>query len=276
MNKDIRTVKNGIVQITTVDERWYAKSVNDAVTNLPIWTYVPSVTWIVGFYPKGIGFYKWLAEKGWDEAEAIKEAAGDRGSKVHAALTDLLDGKTVAMDAQCLNPSTEQLEPLSLEEYDAILSFARWHERVKPVLVARDVTVWNDQEGYAGTVDFVCTINGQLWIVDFKTSQSVWPSHELQLTGYKHADHDWGAANLAVLQLGYKRNKDGFKWNPVNDDWLSFLSTKVIWARETAGQKPAQRDYPVQVSLVAKPVVTPRPTVAKVINGKPNGAKARV
>ena len=33
---------------------------------------------IAGHYPKGIAFYKWLAEKGWDESQALKSAAGDK------------------------------------------------------------------------------------------------------------------------------------------------------------------------------------------------------
>ena len=97
MEKIIKVVdkKSGIVQVTTVDERWYARPSQDPVTKLPTYQYVPSVTWICDYYPKGIAFWKWLANKGWDEAQAIKEAAGDRGTKVHQAIVDLLDGKLV-------------------------------------------------------------------------------------------------------------------------------------------------------------------------------------
>jgi hypothetical protein len=72
MKKLIRNVdeKRGIVQITTYDERWYAHEVKDPITGIPTVIFVPSVTWVAESYPKGIGFYKWLADKGWDEAEA--------------------------------------------------------------------------------------------------------------------------------------------------------------------------------------------------------------
>src|SRR4051794_35372068 len=85
MKKIIRETdeKNGIVQVTIADERWYIKEVEDPNTKLPKFLYVPSVTWIAGHYPKGTEFYKWLANKGWDESQAIKVAAGDKGSKVH-------------------------------------------------------------------------------------------------------------------------------------------------------------------------------------------------
>ena len=65
----IDTKTKGIVQITTVDERWYLKKDK----------FVPSSTWIANYYPKGIGFNKWLASKGWDRAEALKQEAGEKG-----------------------------------------------------------------------------------------------------------------------------------------------------------------------------------------------------
>jgi hypothetical protein len=74
MKKEIREVKDGIVQITTVDERWYVKALKDEEGILKV-VFVPSITWIAGHYPKGIAFYKWLAGKGWDEAEALKQSA---------------------------------------------------------------------------------------------------------------------------------------------------------------------------------------------------------
>ena len=70
-------------RITTTDERWYAIENQNKETGLPEFNFLPSVTWISSFYPKGIAFYKWLANKGWDESEALKIAAGDKGSKVH-------------------------------------------------------------------------------------------------------------------------------------------------------------------------------------------------
>ena len=100
MQKIIREVdeKRGILQVTIADERWYVKETTNPATELPIHTFVPSVTWIAGHYPKGIGFYKWLADKGWDESQAIKSAAGDKGSKVHDAISAILRGEEVRIE----------------------------------------------------------------------------------------------------------------------------------------------------------------------------------
>ena len=159
MKKIIREIKEqGIVQVTIADERWYIKEVpSEKTKSIDIIT-VPSVTWICSYYPKGIQFYKWLAEKGWDEAEAIKSAAGDKGSKVHYAITDLISGKTVKMTDMYLNPTTEKAEELTLEEYDCLLSFKQFCDDYKPIFLFNEVTVFNHERNYAGTVDLIASI----------------------------------------------------------------------------------------------------------------------
>jgi len=247
MKKEIREVKNGVLQITTYDERWYARQSVDKVTGLPVYEFVPSVTWIAEHYPKGIGFYKWLANKGWDEAEAIKEAAADKGSKVHRAICDLIDSKVVKIDSKYRNSATEQEEELTLEEYGAILSFAEWFKETQPTILERELVVWGD--GYAGTVDLVCAIKNEVWVVDFKTSQQIWPSHELQVSAYKHALEDSAKYKLAILQLGYRLNKKKYKFTKLEDKFDLFLAAKKIWANETNGTMPKQKDYPLEIKL---------------------------
>ncbi len=62
----------------------------------------------------------------------------------------------------------------------------------------------------------------------------------------------------AILQVGYKRNKDGYKWNEIADAWDKFLVAQKIWKVETEGQAPKQRDYPIVISpAVVKDVQVP-------------------
>jgi hypothetical protein len=68
----------------------------------------------------------------------------------------------------------------------------------------------------------VCEIAGQPYIIDFKTGQNVWPEYELQVSAYKHALEDKGF-KLAILQVGYKRNKAGWKFTEIEDKFDLFL-----------------------------------------------------
>ena len=258
MRKEIRTVtQDGIVQVTIADERFYGRPTTDPVTGLPSgFEWVPAVTWISSFYPKGVPFYRWLANTGWDEAQAIKQAAGDKGSKVHQAVGDLIDGKTIPMDAAYLNRTTGQEEALTLEEYDCLLAFKAWWETVVPVkVIAREVVLWNEEYGYAGTADLVCGIKDDLWLIDLKTSQHVWPEFELQVSAYKHAlPEAWAAekAKLAILQVGYRLNKRRWKLTPVEDQFPLFLAARQIWQKECEGISVFKRDYPLAVALGPK------------------------
>lgn len=256
MKKEIREVREGVLRITTSDDRWYAIESKNPETGLPEYRYLPSVSWIAGFYPKSLGFYKWLANTGWDESQAIKEAAGNKGSRVHKAIEDLTKGEEVKIDDKYTDAEEEMAE-LTAEEYEAILSFVEWYKANNPKILHTEHTVINESEGYAGTIDLICEIEGQVWIIDLKTSQSIWPEYEIQISAYKHAtEHD---AKLAILQIGYKRNKNAYKFTEVEDKWDLFLAAKKIWANETAGQKPSQKDYPLSLKLevpkaVDKPV----------------------
>ena len=265
MKKEFRVVQNGTVQVTTVDERWYTRQGTNPQTGLPEVQFIPSVTWIAGHYPKGIGFYKWLADKGWDESQALKVAAGDKGSRVHRAILDLIDGQTVPMDAK-YQGSDEVEQELSLEEYDCLRSFTDWWAVCRPKTLARELTVFNDEVGYAGTLDWVGMLNRPPkglspgpWLLDWKTSKDVWPEHEIQVSAYAHSDGltllrqvadgkvlPW---HLGILQVGYRRNNAGWKLTEVQDQFPLFLAAKQIWAKECAGVSPAQKDYPLSLTL---------------------------
>ena len=98
-------------------------------------------------------------------------------------------------------------------------------------------------------------IGGQVWIIDFKTSPNIWPSHEIQLSSYSHLDIDlkitaeeWANRKQAILQLGYNRNKiKKYKFTEIEDKFDLFLATQRIWANECSGIYPKQKDYPLSV-----------------------------
>lgn len=271
MKKQIKQVNGGILQVTTLDERWYVKEVEDKITGLPTHLFVPSSTWIADHYPKGIGFYKWLADKGWDEAESLKSAAGDRGSKVHFAIKDLLDNKVVNLSDKYLNPGTCQEEELTLDEWECLMSFRRWFSAVKPQTIATEISfVAQDVDGvdYGGTIDWIGIINDELHIVDWKTSQSIWPAYGLQISSYAHAVPQlgrttWpqgvspvGLPKMMILQIGYKRNKNGYKENTIDDKFDLFKAAYQIWQDQNPEAAPKQASYPLTLKLDGEPTLT--------------------
>lgn len=242
MKIDIKTTTTpDIVQITTLDERFYRRE-----SDLKI---IPSATWIASCYPKGVGFYRWLAEHGWDEAEAIKQEAGERGSKVHHGIESLLKGQTIRHDQAMLNVETNLEEEISVSEYECLVSFRDWFIETWPRIILTESLVFNDEENYAGTMDCKCEIDGEIWILDFKTSQNIWPSHELQLSAYRHAPENADVKRTAILQVGYRRNKRKYKFTEVEDKFDLFLAAKLIWQNEHGNEHPHQYELPTSLNL---------------------------
>lgn len=270
MKKIIRNIdeKRGIVQVTIADERWYLRMDGEKLVKA-----VPSVTWIAGKYPKGVQFYKWLAEKGWDEAEAIKQAAAVKGSKTHQAIDAILQGLEVRIDSKFVNHETGQEEELTLEECDAILSFIAWKKEKNPKTIMWEKTVFSDKHDCAGTIDHLYRLEGEdantIHLQDFKTSSSVWKEYELQVSAYKELLVENIQSGeiviprlnvekpinvvMDILQVGYKRNKNGYKQNDIEDKFPLFLTAKEIWKEEHSGEQPNKRDYPIVLSEGMKP-----------------------
>jgi hypothetical protein len=278
MKKEIREVdeKRGIVQVTCADERHYLIPSKDEKTGIPAYKGVPSVTWICGFYPKGIAFYKWLADKGWDEAEALKSAAGDKGSRVHLAIEMILNGEEFKIDTKVLDKTSGEMKELNLEELIAVRSFCDWFAETKPEVIATETTIFSEKYGYAGTVDLICRIEDVLYVVDFKTSKQIWREHELQVSAYRMALENGEnpiyqrnengtqgkkvepiGLKTAILQVGYARNKNGYKFTETPDQFDMFLTAKKIWAMETEGQDIKVLEFPLVLSEGKKKMLVP-------------------
>jgi len=102
-----------------------------------------------------------------------------RGDQIDVWAKAFLLGQDLpAVDHQ-FNPWKRQLQPL--------LEFVRGSTRA----IFCDRVVYDQERGYAGTLDFVAAIEGQLTVFDIKTKTRIWqPSVDdalLQVTGYKEA-----------------------------------------------------------------------------------------
>ena len=67
--------------------------------------------------------------------------------------------------------------------------FTKWIKDFEVGFMESEITVWSDTHGYAGTLDAICMIDGEVVILDWKTGASgVWPDVALQLNAYANAD----------------------------------------------------------------------------------------
>lgn len=261
MKREIRIVdsKRGLICVTCEDERFYARPVSvDGTAQNRKMEYVPSVTWIAGMYPKDERFTRWVGNIGNEAAREAKEAGGQKGSKVHQAISALLRGGTVNFQTSLFENRDGTAEDLSAKECLCVLTFHEWFLATRPEVIAFDFTVWSEKYRYAGTVDLYCRIDGIPWIVDFKVSPSIYPSYEIQVSAYKFADAMFPKnTRLAILQLGYEKNKkQKYKFTRVKEQFTLFMSAYRIWKKECGDVHPYQREFPLEVSL--SPALLPK------------------
>lgn len=80
--------------------------------------------------------------------------------------------------------------PKTLPEAEPyVAQFLRFEAELKPKFRASEATIFNRTYGYAGTLDAIADIDGQTWLIDFKTAASgIWPDASLQLAAYRHGE----------------------------------------------------------------------------------------
>tara|TARA_R110000787_G_scaffold92391_1_gene194251 strand:+ start:1974 stop:2750 length:777 start_codon:yes stop_codon:yes gene_type:complete len=171
--KQIKTSYNRILeisedakQITLPDSRYYRRNGN----------YYPSITYVLQYYPKGKFFEDWLKKVGYS-SEYIMRNAGDEGTQVHEMIEDYLNGK----ELNFLINSQPMYKPLVWQMF---LRFVDFWEEHNPKLIETEVHLFSDELKVAGTCDMVCEIDGELWIIDFKTSNHLQTTYDLQTAIY--------------------------------------------------------------------------------------------
>ena len=68
-----------------------------------------------------------------------------------------------------------------------ILKFYDFWTTYKPELISTEDFVWSDEHRYAGRADLVVKMDGETWLLDIKTSNSLHKSYDLQLASYAKA-----------------------------------------------------------------------------------------
>jgi hypothetical protein len=154
-------------QITLPDSRYYRRNGD----------YYPSITYVLGYYPKGKFFEDWLKKVGYSADHIVRKAA-EEGTQVHEMIEEYLNG----VELNFLGPHGKPMYHPNV--WQMFLRFVDWWEEYKPTLIETEVHLFSDELKVAGTCDLVCEIDGELWIIDFKTSNHLQTTYDLQAAVY--------------------------------------------------------------------------------------------
>ena len=155
-------------QITFLDKRVY--KVGEGV-------YYPSVTTVLQYMPKNKFFDNWLKDVG-HNADLIMRKAAQEGTAVHEAVEELIAGKEITWMDDYGNAK------YSLKVWQMILKAAEFFQVHKPEIIAAEEFTFSHKGKYAGTADLIVKMDGETWLLDIKTSNSLHKSYDLQLAAY--------------------------------------------------------------------------------------------
>lgn len=212
---------------------------------------VPSVTKIVGIIDKSGPLINWavnatltvckgaiqpdtaygevLLEQIWESARksfrSIKADAADVGSQAHKAV----EGRLRAVGD--LGP------PILCEDervQNCVDAAHRWltEHTVEPLEIER--RIYSRKHKYSGTLDLICKVDGELCLVDWKSSNAIYPEFLLQTAAYVKAYEEETGAHIARRYLVRLGKTDGaFEAHPFNRTSLrkhysGFLAAKKL------------------------------------------------
>ena len=175
--------------------------------------YLPSVTTILGATENNSFFAKWRGEVGNERADQIMNEALDKGSRIHNAIDLLLQGNIIIYN----NPKAPQYTKIEIEgiefendcrvfeiiRQDEIIQIARVKRLIdltNPKIIASELTVYNFDHCYAGTIDSIWEFESDIsitlgrnkleipagkYIIDYKTGKNFnETSYSRQISAY--------------------------------------------------------------------------------------------
>lgn len=234
-------------QITLPDSRFYKRNGK----------YYPSITYVLNSYPKGNHFEDWLKKVGYASEYIVKKSA-EEGTAVHNLIESYLEGKELNFLNSYGDPQ------YNTDVWQMFLKFVEFWELYQPKLIESEVFLFSDEVEVAGTCDLVCEINGELWIIDFKTSNHLHKAYDLQLATYsKCYEECFGKKinNIGILWLKSSKRKlnkekmQGKGWEiyipekSVDENFELFKLVKKLHDLEHPNEGPIFTEFKTSVKM---------------------------
>ena len=259
IEKNVNVYKKSVKRLVEVDTESKRVNILDNRYYQRNGKYYPSVTSILQYMPKGKFFENWLKDVG-HNADIIARKAADEGTQVHDAIERYLQGEKI----QLINE--EGYSKYSLDVWKMILKFHDFWVTFKPTLIESEIHLFSDVYMYAGTCDLVLEINGEKWLLDIKTSNSLHASQDFQLSAYAQAWNELYEEKInriGILWLkSSKRGEDkkgnkmqGKGWEihepekTIEENLKIFEYIHELYKLEHPDPKPTAEHFPTEIQI---------------------------
>lgn len=241
--------KPELKQVNFLDRRVYKRDEG---------VYYPSVTTILQYMPKNKFFDNWLKDVG-HNADLILAKAGKEGTQVHEAAEALVNGEEVNWIDDYGKAKYSQFV------WEMILKFYDFWTTHKPELITAEEFTYSDKHKYAGTADLVVRMDGEVWLLDLKTSNSLHRAYDMQLAAYAKSIEEakgikidrTGIIWLKAMTRSNSTKKgvyQGKGWqikvvDEIEKNFDLFMTVYKLYKLDNPTVKPIYKEYPTTLKI---------------------------
>jgi hypothetical protein len=164
-----------------------------------------------------------------------KKDAGDLGTFVHKWVEAYIKGENPAI-------------PINTDLQDSVKKFLAWVEKHQVTFVVSEQQVYSRKYKYTGTLDFICLIDGKMYIGDLKTSSGIWDEYLIQTAAYRQARCEEYPNEIYAGMLIVRIGKDGsFEFGRITDfDWYKKMFVGFIAALKLTQTMESLKNFKIE------------------------------
>lgn len=199
---------------------------------------LPGTTTICGIAKESGGLIQWAYKSGREHERLVAQ-----GKPAPRHLYDVVDRAAAigTLAHECCEADIKGIPPPEIPEDQrapvcmAYEQYLAWKNQTRLKIVASEVALISEEHQFGGTLDFVCEIDGQLCLGDFKTSSAVYPEMLTQLAAYRNLWNEnypdrqiTGPSHLLRIS---KENADfaHHSYGDLSDAWAMFLHLRKVY-----------------------------------------------
>lgn len=229
------------------DKRFYPINVGGEVVEMPSVTTILDGVRVKGFLDKWE--HEMIELLGVDGFKKFMKKKADEGTLVHE-LAELYLKRANEKD----DTYFEWTEDIGDVEWKKFNNWVAWYKQYKPKMVWLERTLHSKTHRYAGRSDGLVEIDGELWVIDWKTSEKPQDKHLMQLSAYIKALEEMDGITVKggmVVALGAK-TKQGYSVSTIEGDdvehyFEGFLKLKDVFDWHFPDQKGGGKLMPVYI-----------------------------
>lgn len=144
-------------------------------------TIVPGVTTITGRFKESGGLLHWAWSQGMEgiDYRRTRDDAGEAGTMAHSMIEAEIHGEPWTAPPHADHDIVAKAET-------SLTNFRRWAAQTGLRITATELPLIDEENRFGGTLDAIGEVMGTLCLVDWKTSNGVYPDYLVQVSAYVH------------------------------------------------------------------------------------------